>query len=344
MSRPATGMRSEEIVAVSDAMKRILKLVDRIAPTESNILITGESGTGKEKVARLIHYQSNRSQGPFVAVNAGAIPENLVESELFGHVRGAFTGAVDDRKGRFELADGGTIFLDEVGSISERLQVKLLRVLQEKQFERVGGTETIDADTRVVAATNVNMEKKIEEGEFREDLYYRLNVIPIFIPPLRERREDIPFLVDHFLEKYNDRYDKDVSKMSGEIMDIFLEYPWPGNVRELENCIERAVVLSQTGSITMNLLPINIRSLKQQTKDDIACGDPQKAVPRLVETLRKSGPRTNLHERIISRVEKALLQQVLEDNDYTQTRAAEELGLSRNTVRRKMKELGIETE
>ena len=332
------------IVAASSAMQDVVATAGTVAKSDATVLVRGETGTGKELVASVLHYNSDRADGPFIKVNCGALSENLLESELFGHVRGAFTGAVDDRKGRFELADGGTIFLDEVGSISERLQVKLLRVLQEKQFERVGGTETIDADTRVVAATNVNMEKKIEEGEFREDLYYRLNVIPIFIPPLRERREDIPFLVDHFLEKYNDRYDKDVSKMSGEIMDIFLEYPWPGNVRELENCIERAVVLSQTGSITMNLLPINIRSLKQQTKDDIACGDPQKAVPRLVETLRKSGPRTNLHERIISRVEKALLQQVLEDNDYTQTRAAEELGLSRNTVRRKMKELGIETE
>jgi transcriptional regulator with PAS, ATPase and Fis domain len=238
------------------------------------------------------------------------------------------------------MADQGTIFLDEIGSIDEELQVKLLRVLQEKEFERVGGSKTIRTDVRVVAATNVDLEEEMSKGRFREDLFYRLNVIPIVIPPLRERTDDIPFLVDYFLEKYNKQYDKDISRISREVLDTLMNYSWPGNVRELESCIERAVVLSQSGTIGLNLLPINMRTMgRKASAADM--GEPEEVIQRLVKSIRRSGTRHNLHQRIISRVEKALIQQVLESNDYTQIKAAEELGLSRNTVRRKIKELGI---
>ncbi len=328
------------IVAASGAMQDVVATASAVADSDANVLIRGETGTGKELIAGVLHYNSDRSDGPFIKVNCGALSENLLESEIFGHVKGAFTGAVEDRKGRFELADGGTIFLDEIGTISEHLQVKLLRVLQEKEFERVGGSKTIHVDVRVVAATNVDLEEKMREGDFREDLFYRLNVIPINIPPLRERTDDIPFLIDHFLEIYNEQYDKDVSEISREVLDTFMNYAWPGNVRELESCIERAVVLSQSGTIGMNLLPINIRTMGEENARKMI-GEPEDVISRLVRSLRKSGTRHNLHDRIMSRVEKALLQQVLESNDFTQTQAAEELGMSRNTVRRKIKEMGI---
>ncbi|MFP4176929.1 MAG: sigma 54-interacting transcriptional regulator [Planctomycetota bacterium] len=328
------------IVAASGAMQDVVATASTVAASNANVLIRGETGTGKELVAGVLHYNSERSDGPFVKVNCGALSENLLESELFGHVKGAFTGAIEDRKGRFELADGGTIFLDEIGTISEMLQVKLLRVLQEKEFERVGGAKTHRVDVRIVAATNEDLEKLMKEGRFREDLFYRLNVIPIQIPPLRDRTDDIPFLVDHFLEKYNEQYDKEVSQISREVLDTFMHYPWPGNVRELESCIERAVVLSQSGTIGMNLLPINMRSMGNEQQAG-AVGEPEEVISRLVQSLRKSGTRHNLHERIMQRVEKALLKQVLESNDFVQTRAADELGMSRNTVRRKIKDLGI---
>ena len=334
-----------DIVAASGPMQEVVATATTVAETDATVLIRGETGTGKELIASVLHYNSDRADGPFVKVNCGALSENLLESELFGHVRGAFTGAVQDREGRFELADGGTIFLDEIGSVSHRLQVKLLRVLQEKEFERVGGTETVSVDTRIVAATNVDLEARIEQGEFREDLYYRLNVIPIFIPPLRERREDIPFLVEHFLDKYNEAYGKDVRKMSRELLDLLTEYHWPGNVRELENCVERAVVLSQSGSITADLLPINIRSLRQQDQQSVLPGPPEKAVEKVVEKLRRSQrtPSGSLHEGVLGEVEKALIEQVLRENDFVQTRAAEELGMSRNTLRRKIKDYDIST-
>jgi Nif-specific regulatory protein len=331
------------IVAASGAMQDVVATAATVAKSNATVLIRGETGTGKELVASVLHYNSGRANGPFVKVNCGALPETLLETELFGHVRGAFTGAVEDRKGRFELAHKGTVFLDEVSNMSERLQVKLLRVLQEREFERVGGTETIKADVRVVAATNADLEEQVAKGTFREDLFYRLNVIPIFIPPLRERREDIPFLVEHFLEKYNRECGKSISKMSQEVLDALTEYPWPGNVRELESCIERAVVLSQSGTISMNLLPINIRSFKEGAKAKEYVGAPEEVVSSLVEKLRRErrGILSGVHGRIIARVEKALLEKVLQDTNYVQTRAAKELGLSRNTLRKKMEEYGI---
>jgi len=331
------------IVAVSGAMQDVVATAATVAKSNATVLIRGETGTGKELVAGVLHYNSNRAKGPFIKVNCGALSEGLLESELFGHVRGAFTGAAEDRIGRFELARGGTIFLDEVGSIGERLQVKLLRVLQEKEFERVGGTKTIQVDVRIVAATNMNLEERMTRRAFREDLFYRLNVIPILIPPLRTRREDIPFLAEHFLEKYNKEYDKDVTQMSREVMDALLEYPWPGNVRELESCIERAIVLSASTAISMDLLPVNVRSVQAAAPPQGAAGPPEEVISNLVENLRTAyqGAASGLYARVISRVEKAMLTQVLESNDYVRTRAAKELGLSRNTLSKKMKQHGL---
>jgi len=331
------------IVAVSGAMQDVIATAASVAKSNATVLIRGETGTGKELIASVLHYNSDRARGPFIKVNCGALSEGLLESELFGHVRGAFTGAVEERKGRFELANKGTIFLDEVGSMSERLQVKLLRVLQEKEFERVGGTETISIDVRVVAATNMNLEDQMVKGTFREDLFYRLNVIPIFIPPLRERREDIPFLVEHFLEKYNKEYGKNVSKTSREVIDALLEYPWPGNVRELESCIERAVVLSNSGTISMNLLPANIRTFKETAKPVERTRPFEAVLSELIESMRSSSVAGSsaLYDSVMSRVERTLLTKVLEANDYVQSRAAKTLGLSRNTIRKKMREYGL---
>ncbi len=341
------GLKSKykfgNIVAVSGAMQEVVATAATVAKSSATVLIRGETGTGKELIASVLHYNSHRAHGPFVKVSCGALPDTLLETELFGHVRGSFTGAIEDRTGRFELAHKGTIFLDEVGGMSERLQVRLLRVLQEREFERVGGVETIKVDVRVVAATNSDLEQEVSKGRFREDLFYRLNVIPIFIPPLRERREDIPFLVEYFLEKYNREYNKNVSKMSQEVLDALTEYPWPGNVRELDSCLERAVVLSQTGSISMDLLPITIRSLSQKGEAWAPAGPPEQVIADLVEQLRRGHPGgvSNLYDRVVSQVERALLLKALEANDYVQTRAARELGLSRNTLRKKLKQHGV---
>ncbi len=328
------------IVAASKAMQDVVAAAASVAKSNATVLIRGETGTGKELIASVLHYNSDRADGPFIKVNCSGLPEGLLESELFGHERGAFTGAVRQRKGRFELAHEGTIFLDEVGTMSGHLQAKLLRVLQEREFERVGGTETVKVDVRVVAATNANLEEQLSQGAFREDLYYRLNVLPIFIPPLRERREDIPFLVEHFLEVYNRECKKNVSKMSQEVLDALTEYPWPGNVRELESCIERAVILSRTGAISMDLLPVNIRAVREKRKAKGPVGPPEEVIPRLVKKLREEQPGgiSDLYDRILCQVEKAVILQALEDNDSVQVRAAKELGLSRNTLRKKMEQ------
>jgi len=344
--RPQEDLRSRykfgNIVAASGAMQDVVAAASAVANSSATVLIRGETGTGKELIAHVLHYNSNRADGPFVKVNCGALPEGLLESELFGHVKGSFTGAVEDRKGRFELADGGTIFLDEVGNMSERLQVKLLRVLQEREFERVGGTETIKVNVRVVAATNMDLEKQMEQGAFREDLFYRLNVIPLFIPPLRERREDIPFLVEHFLEKYNRQYHKDVSRTSREVLDALIEYPWPGNVRELESCIERAVVLSQDGNISLGLLPINVRSFSRRELTPEQAGPAEEVLEHAVRRLSgAAGSSGHLYDRVMSRVEKVLIAHALKANGSVQTRAARQLGISRNTLRRKVRDYGL---
>ncbi len=337
--------RFGNIVAASSRMQDVIATAATVAKSNATVLLRGETGTGKELVAGLIHYNSNRSEGPFIKVNCSALSENLLESELFGHEKGSFTGATTQKQGRFELSDGGTIFLDEIGTVSGRLQVKLLRVLQEKEFERVGGVKTIKSDVRVVAATNADLEAEISEGRFREDLYYRLNVIPIFIPSLRERREDIPFLVDFFLEKYNRECGKEVSRLSREVLDMLLKFPWPGNVRELESCMERAVVLSHSGTITPALLPVSVRSYTRT--DDAAPrpglkGNEETDARQFIENITAKGSGKNVYEKVMSGVEKILIEQVLAKHAYTRTRAAEELGISRNTVRNKIKELGIE--
>ncbi len=246
----------DNIVGESSQMKEVFRLISQVAPTKSTVLIFGESGTGKELIARAIHRRSPRAKQPFVVVNCAALPENLLESELFGHLKGAFTGAHRDRRGRFTLADGGTIFLDEIGAMSLGLQAKFLRVLQEKEFEPVGGTKSIRVDVRIIAATNQDLKKAVEEGRFREDLYYRLNVVPVHLPPLRERKEDIPPLTYHFLRRYSQELGKDVREISPEALESMLQYDWPGNIRELENAIERAMVLSKGSTLSVETLPL----------------------------------------------------------------------------------------
>ncbi len=250
----------ENMVGNCNSMRRVYEQVSQIADSAATVLIRGESGTGKELVARAIHFAGKRKQGPFICVNCAALPENLIESELFGHEKGAFTGASQQRKGRFELADGGTLLLDEIGDISPAVQVRLLRVLQEKTFERVGGTQTLRADVRVIAATSRNLEDAIEKDRFREDLYYRLNVFPILLPPLRERRSDIMLLADHFVTKYNTLYNKRVKRISTAAINMIMAYHWPGNVRELENCIERAVLSSRDDVIHGTSLPPTLQT------------------------------------------------------------------------------------
>ncbi len=248
------------IIGNSHSMQEVFAKVAQVAQADTTVLIRGESGTGKELIAQAIHYNSLRSHKPFVRVNCGAIPETLIESEFFGHEKGAFTGAIARKKGKFEIADGGTIFLDEIGELSPMTQVKLLRVLQEQEFERIGGNETIKVDVRVIAATNANLEKKIEEGSFREDLYYRLNVFTIFLPPLRERKTDILLLADHFLLKYNRKHGKAIRRISTPAIDMLMRYHWPGNVRELENCMERAVLICEDQVIHGYHLPPTLQT------------------------------------------------------------------------------------
>lgn len=250
--------RFGNIIGKSAPMQRIYQLIEKVAPSKATVLITGASGTGKELIARAIHYNSPRKDQPFISVNCGALPETLLESELFGHEKGAFSGAVSQRKGRFELADQGTLFLDEISEMSTPLQVKLLRILQEMEFERVGGTQTLKVDVRIVAASNRNLKDEVAEGRFRADLFYRLNVVHVHLPPLRERRDDVHLLVNHFLNKYSGKERGPVS-LDPEAMRILLDYPWPGNVRELENVIERAAILSSGDKILAKDLPLEIR-------------------------------------------------------------------------------------
>lgn len=251
----------ENIIGSSGSIKKLQEMIRQIAPTDATVLLQGESGVGKEIFASAIHQNSMRSLGPFVKVHCGALPENLLESELFGHEKGAFTGATARRKGRFELANGGTIFLDEIGDISPAVQIKLLRVLQEREFERVGGEETIKTDIRIISATNKNLKQAVQDKIFREDLYYRLNVVELAIPPLRERKEDIPLLADFFLKNFSNKYNKQIKSFETEAMKKLLIYAWPGNIRELQNSIETAVVLSKDQEISVDVLPAHLQDL-----------------------------------------------------------------------------------
>lgn len=310
------------IVSTSRQMEEALNLAGRVAQSQATVLILGESGTGKELIARAVHYSSPRADKPLVKVNCAALPENLLESELFGHEKGAFTGAVARRIGRFEQADHGSIFLDEIGDLSPSLQMKLLRVLQEKEFERLGSNQTIKSDVRVIAATNRNLEEAIQQGAFREDLYYRLNVVTIYLPPLRERKEDIPPLVEYFLTKYNRENKKNVASLSKEVRDLLMNYHFPGNVRELENIIERAVVLCRGEILTVQDLPLHLRESK---------------VEAVLERARESRDLPGALEE----VERQMMANALERSSGVQTKAAAELGISERVLRYKIKKYKI---
>jgi Nif-specific regulatory protein len=278
----ADKYRPANIIGKSREMAPVYEMIDQVARSDATVLIRGESGTGKELIAQAVHYGSPRAKGPFIRVNCAALPEGLIESELFGHEKGAFSGAVQQRVGRFERAAGGTIFLDEIGDLTPTVQVRLLRVLQEREFERVGGNKVLDADVRVVAATNRPLEKDMEEGRFRADLYYRLNVFPIHVPPLRERRTDIILLADHFIEKYSARHGRSIVRLSTPAIDLLMAYHWPGNVRELENAIERAVLLADSDVIHARLLP---PSLQMARAEDTRSGPLESQVEALEKEL-----------------------------------------------------------
>lgn len=325
-------------------MQEVYRITRRVAGSNASVLILGETGVGKELIASAIHRLSRRSGGPFVRVNCGALSESLLESELFGHVRGAFTGAVSNRTGRFEAANGGTIFLDEINSTSLTLQVKLLRVLQEREFERVGDTGTLSTDARIVAASNRDLMKEVKQERFREDLYWRLNVVPIEIPPLRRRRDDIPALVSFFLEHYNEINDRYVVHIGPGTMEAMQDYHWPGNVRELQNYIERAVVMSETDELTVDLLPDCLIS-GQTNSALITTGNDFDALTREVVTrgLSESGAHSGMiHSVIVEQVEKELISQVLAACGGVQTKAATQLGINRNTLHKKIKDYQID--
>ncbi len=313
------------LVGRTPSMQRVYSLIERVAASPSTVLVQGESGTGKELVARALHDQSDRSAGPFVQVNCGAIPANLFESELFGHERGAFTGAVSAKPGRLELADGGTLFLDEISELPKEMQVKLLRALQELSFERVGGVRTIRVDVRVVAATNVDLQAEVAAGRFREDLFYRLNVVPITIPPLRERISDLPLLVDHFLAKYNQRLGRSLESVSPAALEQLGSWHWPGNVRELENVMERAVLLAD--------------GLVLQPADLHGVGEAVPPTPA-----RADGEQLDLKEYVrlhTARLERSRIQRALEQESGNVTQAARKLGISRKSLQTKMKAYGL---
>jgi DNA-binding NtrC family response regulator len=326
--RKAGGLSG--IVGKSPVMQEVFKKIAAVAGSEATVLLTGESGTGKELLARAVHYNSARSSGPFEAINCASIPETLLESELFGHEKGAFTGAVRQKPGKFEVAGGGTVFLDEVGEISLAAQVKLLRFLEDRRFERVGGTESIGVDIRIVSATNQNLEERVREGRFREDLYFRLNVVRIDIPPLRERREDVPLLVAYFL---------DLARGAGvttDALDLMKNHSWPGNVRELRNAIERGVVLARGTPIRSEHLPETVTSPRPIGESDL-----EARIRELVEKLVAQGQAGDLYRHVEARWEKALLRRVLEQTGSNQVKAAELLGINRMTLRKKMEQHGL---
>ena len=332
----------DEIVGTSQGMQVVYKMVGQVADSNATVLIQGESGTGKELVAKAIHKNSPRHHGPFVTVNSAAIPKDLLESELFGHEKGAFTSAVAARRGKFELADGGTIFLDEIGEMDPALQTKILRVFEERRFERLGGEVPITTDVRLVAATNRDLKALVTRGIFREDLFYRLNVVSITLPPLRERREDVPLLVTHFLHLYAGEDHKEVSP---EALKCLLNYDWPGNVRELENVIKRACLLARTRLILPEHFPDPIQSAGRSPgiEGAVSAGTPGAFGREVRAAIKRMGEEEEgkLYEYIVSLVERPLLQAVLERAGWNQLRAAQLLGINRNTLRKRMRQLGI---
>ena len=310
----------ENIIGESPAIRQVFETVQQVAPSRATVLITGETGTGKELIAKAIHNLSPRKNGPFIAVHVAALPTSLLESELFGHEKGAFTGAVERRIGRFELADGGTLFLDEVGELEPPMQVKLLRVLEERAFERVGGAKTLQVDVRLVAATNKDLKKLVSEGKFRDDLFYRLSVVTVDLPPLRERRDDVPLLVKAFLDEFGRENNKQVRELTPEALNVLLAYDWPGNVRELRNAIEQMVVLARSERLTVRDVPAGIRGSADLTRINVV--------------------RTGM---TVEEAERQLIVQALKDTDGNRTKAAKKIGISRRTLHRKLKEYGLES-
>ena len=309
----------ENLIGESPAMQQVFETIRQVAPSRATVLITGETGTGKELIAKAIHNLSPRKNAAFIAVHAAALPTTLLESELFGHEKGAFTGAVERRIGRFELADGGTLFLDEVGELEPQMQVKLLRVLEERAFERVGGAKTLEVDVRLVAATNKQLKKLVSEGKFRDDLFYRLSVVTVDLPPLRERRDDIPLLVKAFLDEFNHENGKQVRELTPEALNVLLAYDWPGNVRELRNTIEQMVVLARSERLTVRDVPAAIRGGADLGKINVV--------------------RTGM---TVEDAERQLIMQALKEMGGNRTKAAQKIGISRRTLHRKLKEFGLE--
>jgi DNA-binding NtrC family response regulator len=307
-------IRPDNLIGESFQMKKIYELVQTVAPADTTVMIRGESGTGKELVAKAIHINSKRKYFPIIPVNCGALAESILESELFGHEKGAFTGAQYKRKGKFEMADGGTIFLDEIGSVSPKMQIELLRVIETKQFNRVGGNELIKSDFRIIIATNEPLEELVKTGRFREDLYYRLNVFTIIIPPLRERRDDIPLLVSFFLDKFSTAMNKPIKNVSKEAMDFLINYNWPGNVRELENAVERAVVVGKTNSILVDDLPFHVSSSQLESEDG---------------------------SKSLSSIEKKYILKILNENHWNISRSAQVLEIDRVTLYNKINKFNL---
>ncbi len=311
----------ENIIGTSGPMREVFALIRKVASTDSSVIIYGESGTGKELIAQAIHTHSSRKDKPFVKLNCVAIPEGLLESELFGHEKGSFTGAISQKAGKFELANGGTIFLDEIGDMTLPTQAKILRVLQEKEFERVGGTKTIKVDVRVIAATNKNLQKAVEEKTFREDLFFRLNVVPIYLPPLRERKGDIPLLIEHFLKDAREKVKKSLRGVSQEALELLMEYPWPGNVRELENCMERAAVITEGDLITKDCLPLYVT-----TKEGAG---------------HVSSESNGSLDSNLAAMEKRLILEALEKAGGVQVKAAKLLGITERSLWHRIKKYNI---
>ncbi|HNY12636.1 MAG TPA: sigma-54 dependent transcriptional regulator, partial [Candidatus Wallbacteria bacterium] len=308
----------------SGKMREMYELISRVLDNKANVMVIGETGTGKELIARAVHYNGPRKNGPFIKVNCAAIPEGLLESELFGHEKGSFTGAISKKEGKFEIADGGTLFLDEIGEVSLNIQVKLLRVLQYREFERVGGNQTLKVDVRIVSATNRDLTKAIEEGNFRSDLYYRLNVVPITVPPLRERIIDIPLLVEHFIKRVTSENNMPTIKLSKEAMEAFLKYSWPGNVRELENAVERLVILSKGPVINIGDLPQHIIPRENQLEE------------LMVPSVGK-----NKMTEVVDYIEKKMIEEALKITSGQQTQAADILGINRGSLIYKMKKFNL---
>ena len=333
-------MTKQKILGQSRKLRNVLQVVDKVAATNSTVLITGESGTGKELVVRALHQQSPRAEMPFVPINCGAIPKELLESELFGHEKGAFTHAIRSRAGRFELAHGGTVFLDEIGELDQVLQVKILRVIQEREIERVGSTKTQKVDVRIVAATNRDLEHEVEQGRFREDLYYRLNVVPIQIPPLRERREDILLLADYFLSKFCREKEHNGLDLGPETRDLLTRYSWPGNVRELENFMERMSILCDGDTVTPEDLPDKIlKGVGAETGSPGTASSSERefAWPGLKDLQRMQ---LNLKD-FLDTVELRIIREALEESEGIKNRAAEILGIKRTTLIEKLKKRNL---